>query len=55
MAKLATQNIVIQISKAVSESDKDEISVLDIDTIDQLLDVVSELINDDSVVVEIAV
>ncbi len=53
MAKIATQSIVIQISKAVSESEKDEISVLDVDTVNQLLSVVAELVNDDGLVVEI--
>lgn len=53
MAKLATQSIVIQISKAVSDSEKDEINVLDVDTVDQLLDVISELISDDSLIVEV--
>lgn len=53
MAKLANQNIVIQISKAVKDSDSDTISILDTDTISQLEAVVSELVNDNSVVIEV--
>lgn len=53
MAKLATQNIVIQISKAVSDSEADEMNVLDASTVEQLIAVVSELANDDSLVVEV--
>jgi len=53
MAKLATQNIVIQISKAVSDSEDDEIDVLAVEIVDQLLAVVTELVDDNSVVVEV--
>ena len=53
MAKLATQNIVIQISKAVSDSEDDEINVLAVEIVDQLLAVVTELVDDNSVVVEV--
>ena len=53
MAKLATQNIVIQISKAVSDSADEEIDVLTIETIEQLIAVVTELVGDDGAVVEV--
>ena len=53
MAKLATQNIIIQISKAVSDSEDDNINILAVETVDQLLAVVTELVDDDSVVVEV--
>lgn len=53
MAKLANQNIVIQISKAVKDSDSDTITILDADTVSQLEAVVSELVGDDSAVVEV--
>lgn len=53
MAKIATQNIVIQLSKAVGNSHSDEIAVLDSETIAQLEAVVSELVGDDSVIVEV--
>lgn len=53
MAKLATQNIVIQISKAVLDSEDDEINVLAVETIEQLVAVVTELVGDDGVVVEV--
>lgn len=53
MAKLANQNIVIQISKAVKDSDSDTIIILDADTVSQLEAVVSELVGDDSAIVEV--
>ncbi len=52
MAKIATQNIVIQLSKAVSDSADDEINVLNVETVEQLVAVVTELVGDDSLVVE---
>lgn len=53
MAKLASQNIVIQLSKAVSNSDSDELSVLDAETVAQLEAVISELVNDSAVIVDV--
>lgn len=53
MAKLATQTIAIQISKAVANSAKDEITLLDSETISQLQEAVEALVNDDSAVVEL--
>lgn len=55
MAKLATQNIIIQISKAVADSDDDEINVLDLETIAQLVDVVTELVGDEGAVIEVVI
>ena len=53
MAKLAYQNIVIQLTKAVSDSEDEEINVLTIETIEQLVAVVTELVGDNSIVVEV--
>lgn len=53
MAKIANQNIVIQISKAVKDSDSDTITVLDVDTVIQLEAVIAELVGDESAVIEV--
>ena len=54
MAKLATQTIVIQLSKAVSESASDEIEVLDKDTLTQIQQAVEALVDDENgVIVEL--
>lgn len=53
MAKLATQNIVIQISRAVPDSHDDQIAVLDQESIDQLREAVEALAGDQNVVVEL--
>lgn len=55
MAKIATQNIVIQLSKAVSNSSDDEINVLNIETVEQLIAVITELVGDNSIIVEVAI
>ena len=54
MAKLATQSIVILISKAVSDDSGDTIKFLDAETIAQLKEAVEALSNDAGVVVEMA-
>jgi len=53
MAKLGSQNIVIQISKAVKDNDSDNLTILDEDTLMQLEAVIAELVNDKNVVIEI--
>lgn len=53
MAKLATQTIAFQISKAVGDSDSDEITILDIDALTELLEAVSAMAGDDGVIVEL--
>lgn len=53
MAKLATQTIVIRISKAVSDDDSDNIIVLDDETLDQLNEAVVALVGDNGAVVEL--
>ena len=55
MAKIATQNIVIQLSKAVSDSSDDEINVLEVETVEQLIAVVTELVNDSGIIVEVVI
>jgi len=53
MAKLASQKITITLNKAVPNSADDTISILEDDVIEQLSEIIKELINDTSVVVEI--
>lgn len=53
MAKLASQNIVVQLSKAVSDDEPDSVKVLNEETVSNIKEVVSELIDDNSVVVEV--
>jgi len=53
MAKIVTQNIVIQISKAARDSDDNEIVVLNKEDISQLREAVEALAGDQSVVVEL--
>lgn len=53
MAKIASQNIIIQISKAVSNSASSEITLLDNDIIQQLQETIEALISDNNVVVEL--
>jgi S-adenosylmethionine synthetase len=53
MAKLASQNIIIQLSRAVGNSEPLELSVLTPDTIAQLEAVISELVGDPSVIVDV--
>ena len=50
MAKLATQTIAFQISKAVSDSESDEIVVLDIESLTELLEAITALVGDENVV-----
>lgn len=53
MAKLASQNVVIQLSKAVSDDDPETLEVLNDETITSIKEIVSELIEDKSIVIEI--
>lgn len=53
MAKLATQNIVIQLSKAVKNDADEEITVLDEEAIKQLTEAAEALAGDENVVVEV--
>ena len=52
MAKIASQILAFQISKAVSSKDSDELDVVSKETITQLLEAVTALI-DDGVIVEL--
>ncbi|KKM76113.1 hypothetical protein LCGC14_1383450 [marine sediment metagenome] len=52
MAKLATQTVVIQISKAVADSANDEINALDEEAIAQLKEAIVALVGDSGAVVE---
>lgn len=53
MAKLASQNIVIQLSRAVSNGDSDRLEILDSETLAQLGAVVSQLVDDSAVIVDV--
>ena len=53
MAKIATQTIVIQISKAVRDNASDTIEILGIDELTQMIEAVEALANDPSAVVEL--
>lgn len=53
MAKLATQTIVIQVSKAVSDNDSQELVLLDNESILQLSEAVEALAGESGVVVEV--
>lgn len=54
MAKLATQTVVIQISKAVDDSADDEINPLNEESIAQLKEAIVALVGDSGAVVEMA-
>ena len=53
MAKIATQHVVISLNKLVKDSDDDSVHVLSEEVIAQLEEVVTQLVGDDSVVVEV--
>lgn len=54
MAKLATQTIVIQISKAVSDSQGDTLTALGTDEMTQLEEAVNALAGENGFVVEVS-
>ena len=53
MAKIASQHVVITLNKLVKDSDGDTVNVLSEEVIAQLEEVVAQLVNDESVVVEV--
>lgn len=53
MAKVVSQTIVITINKLTKNEADDEVRFLDADTVKQLEEVVQQLVNDDSLVVEV--
>lgn len=53
MAKLASQNIVIQLSRAVSNSAPAELEILDSQTVAQLEALISQLVDDSAVIVDV--
>ena len=53
MAKLATQTIVIQISKAVSDNSEDTIVAIDNEEMKQLEEAVNALAGEDGFIVEV--
>lgn len=53
MAKIASQDINIKISKLVKDSDSDSVELLDKDSIESLEAVVHEILSDKSVIVEV--
>jgi hypothetical protein len=53
MAKLATQHIIITISKAVDDGSDDTLSVFDADALSQLLEAATLLAGDSGVIVEV--
>ncbi len=52
MAKLATQTLAFKLSKAVKESADDHIGVIDDESIEQLVEAITALAGDDSIIVE---
>jgi hypothetical protein len=53
MAKIAEQLAVIRLSRAVRNSENASLKLLDADTIAAIQEVVAQLINNESVIVEI--
>ena len=53
MAKLASQVIAFQLSKAVKDSADDDLSALTEEMIEQLTEILSEIVDDSSVIVEL--
>ena len=53
MAKLATQRVVFQLSKAVSNEQSDSLDILSDEALEQLLEAVSALADDNGVIVEL--
>lgn len=54
MAKLASQTIVIQVCKAVKDEASDELSVLNADSIAQLVEAIEALAGDPGIIVEVS-
>ena len=54
MAKLATQTIVIQLSKAVADSEDDAVTVIDEESVTSLREAVEALADGSGAVVELA-
>lgn len=52
MAKLATQRIIFDLSKAVKDNDSNNINVINEESITQLIEAVVALSSDESVIVE---
>ena len=50
MAKIATQTIAFQISKAVGDSASDEAEILNIDALEELLEAITAIVGDGNVV-----
>lgn len=50
MAKIATQTIAFQISKAVSDSESEELEILNIDALEEFLEALTAIVGDGNVV-----
>lgn len=54
MAKIVSQHIVITINKLAKDDDDSDLVVIQENTIKELEEIVQQLVNDDSVIIEVS-